>query len=206
MSIFKRLFGSKDPSEKAENLYQKGLKLTRQHHYKDAVPILEEAAKLNQTSAAIHAVLASSYSQIAGEYEGDEQAMNLWMNKATDTFRKAITLHRQHGGLNHTQLTTAMDLVTAVDRINMDKSQSPPKNTRRKIFKEFTTLKEAKNDWQSGAWDAIMRGTDIADMTSRIEKPKADAEEKAMCEVARKYSTTEWQLRAIIQEGENKKW
>ncbi|OHB67924.1 MAG: hypothetical protein A2Y77_03560 [Planctomycetes bacterium RBG_13_62_9] len=204
MSILEKLFGSNDPKKKAERFYQKGLQLTRQQHYREAIPLLEEAVRLDGASAPIHNVLAFSYSQVAGEYEGDEQSMNSWMSKATDTFKKALSLHRQHGGLNQTQVTTATDLVAAVERITMDKSQSPPEETRRKVFKEFTTLKEAKSGWQDQAW-AIIRGTgpEIAGDMNRV---KAEAEEKAMDTVVNKYHITEWQVRGILQEGANKNW
>lgn len=204
MSILERLFGSRDPGKRAERLYQKGLELTQQQHYREAVPILEEAATLNQTSARIHNVLAYSYSQVAGEHEGDEQSMDSWINKATETFKKAITLHRHHGGLDQTQITTATDMVAAVERISMTKSQSPPEDTRKEIFKEFIALKEANSDWQDQAW-AIIAGTG-PDVGADIRRVKAEAEQKATNAVVEKHDITEWQLRGIVQEGENKEW
>ncbi len=198
------LFGHKDPKKRAEHLYQKGLQLTRQEHYREAVPLLEEAIALDETSAPIHNVLAFSYSQVAGEYQRDEQSMNSLVNKAANTFKKALDLHRQHGGLNQTQITTAADLVAAVERITMEKSQSPPEETRKRVFKEFTELKEAKSGWQDQAW-AIIRGTgpDIAGDMNRV---KAEAEQEAMNTVVNKYHITERQVRGILQEGANKNW
>jgi hypothetical protein len=198
-------FGPKDPASKAERLYQKGLRLTREHRFQQAIPILEEAAMLNPVSASIHQVLGFSYSQVAGEYEGDEAAMNSWVNKAADTFWKAITLHREHGGLEQKQVTTAMEMVAAVDRINIGKSNTPPEDQRKTIFREYKSARESGFDFYAAAGD-IIRGSSLTDMFGSLQRHSGGAEDKAIAHAMKKFGVTERQLRAMIQEGENKNW
>jgi tetratricopeptide (TPR) repeat protein len=208
MSIAKTmqaLFGQKDPTSKAEKLYKKGMRLTRQQEYRQAVPLLEEAGRLDPMSAQIHQCLGYSYSRVAGEYEGDEATMNSWMNRAADTFWKAITLHRAHGGLEQKQLTTAMELVAAVDRIKISNSNTPLEEQRRKIFLEYKSKKDSTFDLHSAA-GAIIRGDSLTDMSASLRRHSNEAEDKAIAYAANKFNITERVLRAIIQEAENKRW
>jgi tetratricopeptide (TPR) repeat protein len=208
MSIFDKLrdaFGTKDPIKKAETLYQKGLKAAKAERFRDAISVLEEAAKLNSQSAPIHNILAFSYSRVAGEYEGDETAMASWMSKAANTFWKAITLHRQNGGLEQKQLTTAMELVAAVDRINIIQSNVPPEAERKKIFLEYKSKRESGFDLFAAAGD-IIRGDSLSGMFGSLQRHSGNAEDKAIEHVTRTFGLNERQVRAIMQEGENKKW
>jgi tetratricopeptide (TPR) repeat protein len=199
------MFGSKDPIKKAETLYQKGLKAVKAKRFRDAISALEEGAALNPQSAPIHNILAFAYSQVAGEYEHDEAAMNSWISKAADTFWKAITLHRQHGGLEPQQLTTAMGLVAAVDRIKMTQANVPPEEERKKIFLEYQSSKEARFDLFAAAAD-IGRGDSPSEMLGSLERHSGDAESKAIEHITKKFGIDERQLRAIMQEAETKGW
>jgi hypothetical protein len=194
----KDVFRPKDPASRAERGYKKGLRLTRQRHFHRAIPILEEAATLNPVSAPIHQVLGFSYSQVAGEYEGDEVAMNSWMGKAADTFWKAITLHREHGGLEEKQLSTAIEIVSAFDRIQMQRSNVPAKDQRMKAYAAYRSRDASGLDF-AGALHSFFNGRNLQASIS-------DAESRMLTEVADKFKISERQMSAIIQEGESNGW
>jgi tetratricopeptide (TPR) repeat protein len=208
VSILKKLqdtFGPKDPNKKAELLYQKSLELVKREKFREAVSLLEEASGLNPVSAPIHNILAFSYVRIADEYTGDEKSMNYWVNKSAEIFWKAIMLHREYGGLEPKQVSTAMEMVAAVDRINMEKSNTPQEKQRKSIFVEYKSKRESGFDFFSAAGD-IIRGNSLTDMYGSLRQHSSDAEGKAIAHVTTKFGISERQLRAIIQEGGNKKW
>jgi len=193
----------------AEKLYQKGLKFATQENFRQAIPVLEEAAALNPLSAPIHQVLAFSYSQVAGAYAADKAAMNSWVDKAADTFWKACTLHREHGGLEPTQLKRAIEFVAAVDRITMAKSNTPTEDQRKQIFRRYQSAKHSgSSSFESVAVDMI-RCDSVTDMFRTLqkhEKHDRGVGERAVDSVAAEFKITERQLQAIIQEAATKKW
>jgi tetratricopeptide (TPR) repeat protein len=206
MSILEKVrnaFGSKEPIKKAESLYQKGLKAIDTDQFGEAISALEEGAKLNPQSAPIHIILAFSYTGIAGEYESDEVALNSWMNKAADTYWKAITLHRQHGGLDEKQWTKAMEIVAMVDRIKITQSNVPPEEERKKIFFEYKSKMEFEFDPFAAMGD-IWRSDSLSSAYRSLQQHSGNAEDKAIQHLMSAFGINERQLRAIIQEGENK--
>jgi tetratricopeptide (TPR) repeat protein len=212
MALFEKIFGTKtdeignkDPKKKAEILYQKGLAAVKANRFREAIPILEEASKLNENSAPIHMLLALSYTRIAGDFENDEKTMYTWISKAADVYWKAIILHREYGGLDQKQLTTALEFVAAVDRIKMPQSNNLPEEQRKRIYLEYMSLKESKFDLSSVSRD-IMQGKNLKDMHDSLQHYSKNAENNSIERVTKSFGINERQIRAIIQEGQNKRW
>lgn len=212
MAFFEKIFGTKpleinnnDPKKKAETLYQKGLIAVKSNRFRDAIPLFEEASKLDENSAQIHILLALSYTRIAGEYESDENTMDAWIKKAADVYWKAIILHREYGGLDKQQLTTALEFVASVDRIKMSKTNNPPEEQRKRIFIEYMVLKDSGFDLLSVTGD-MLQGKNLKDMNNSLQHHSKNAENNAIERVTKSFGINERQIRAIIQEGQNKKW
>ena len=196
---------SNDPIKKAESLYQEGLNAVRAERFKDAVSLLEVAARLNPQSAPIHNILAFSYFRIGAENMGDEETINSLASKGADTWWRAITLHRQHGGLEPKQLTTAMEFVARVDGAKMRQANVPPEEERKKIFLEWKVRRESGFDFNAATGD-MLKGRDLLEMTQAFSRHSGNAESIAIEYVTKTFGLNERQLRAIVMEGANKKW
>ena len=198
---------AKDP----EKLYRHAVELFGQEKFRDAAEVLEETARLNPNSAPVHFTLGVTYSRIAGEYGSDEYKVRPWMKKSVDCFRKAVGLASQYGGLNEKQLSNARDVATAFDKIMEKESPSLPEDQRRKIFADFMETHDTE----------FLLGTNIAQefgaasrsptgglgaMMQSLNQNAAQADKATYAKVGKKYGIGEGQLRAIIEEGKDKKW
>lgn len=220
MGIFDKLFGrisgksgarrdtrTRDP----EQLYKRGVELFGQEKFREAAEVLEETTMLNPGSAPVRFTLGATYSRIAGEYGSDEEKVRPWAKKSTECFRKAVALAPQSGGLNEKQLSIARDAVAAFDRIMEEKSTSLAEDQKRKIFADFMETHDTE----------FLLGTNLAQeigaasrspsgglgaMMQSINRSGAQADAATYAKIGKKYGLSEGQLRAIVEEGKQKKW
>jgi len=220
MGIFTRLFGSgksekpgkgqcnysKDP----EKLYRDGLKQFGEGKFRDAAQNLEEVIKLNPTSAPAYFTLGATYSRIAGEYGSDENAIRPWIEKSAESFRKALRLASQYGGLNPKQIDTAKNVVTAFDRVVEKQTPSLPEEQRKKIYADFMETKDTELLLGTNlARDVMMasgRPGGLAQMMQSLNSNSAKANEAAAAKITNKYHVNRGQLMAIEEEGKKNKW
>ena len=214
MGIFDKLLGRKsEKSERAhqtaaedpEKLYRHAVELFGQEKFRDAAEILEETARLNPNSAPVHFTLGATYSRIAGEYGSDEEKVRPWMQKSRDCFKKAVDLATRSGGLNEEQLSIAHNAVTAIDRVTERDSPSLAEDQRRKIFADFMETHDTEfllgtNIAQKSA------GADLLAMGQILNRSAGQADAATYAKIGKKYGLGEGQLRAIVEEGKQKKW
>jgi tetratricopeptide (TPR) repeat protein len=106
----------KKHSVASEMSYDHAIELFGQGKFREALPVLEETAKLNPSSASVYFSLAATYSKIAGEYVNDEEKIEQLAKKARDCFKKSLELARTLGGLDDKQVMIARDFVAAFER------------------------------------------------------------------------------------------
>jgi transposase-like protein len=214
MGIFDKLLGRKsEKSERAhqtaakdpEKLYRHAVELFGQEKFRDAAEILEETARLNPNSAPVRFTLGATYSRIAGEYGSDEEKVRPWMQKSRDCFKKAVDLATRSGGLNEEQLSIARNAVTAIDRVTERDSPSLAEDQRRKIFADFMETHDTEfllgtNIAQKSA------GADLLAMGQIFNRSAGQADAATYAKIGKKYGLSEGQLRAIVEEGKQKKW
>jgi hypothetical protein len=199
--------GTKDPEE----LYKRALGLFGEQKFRDAATLLEETAELNPNSAPVYFTLGATYSRIAGEYGADEEKVHPWMKKSRDCFKRAVDLAATSGGLNEKQLCMARDVVIAFDRITEKDSPSVPEEQRRKIFADF--METHDTEFLLGTniareFEAASRSPSggLADMMQSFKRNAGQADAATYAKIGKKYSLSEGQLRAIVEEGKQKKW
>jgi hypothetical protein len=209
MSWWKNLFAGS--AKNPEQLYKHALELFGQQKFRDAAAVLEDTARLNPSSAPVHFTLGATYSRIAGEYGKDEEKVRPWAKKSRDCFKKAVNLAPTSGGLNEKQLSIARDVVTAFDRITERDSPSLPVEQRQKIFADFMETHDTEfllgtNLAQEIGTAARSPALGLGAMMQSINRSGQQADAATYSKIGRKYGLSEGQLRAIVEEGKQKKW
>ena len=194
-----------------EKLYKHGVELFGKEKFREAVSVLEEAARLSPSSAPVHFTLGVTYSRIAGEFGSDEEKVRPWVKKTRDCFKKALDLAARSGGLNEKQLSTARDAVTAFDRITERDSPSVPEAQRKKIFADFMETHDTEfllgtniaQEFRTASWSPT---GGLADMMQSLNRNAAQADAATYAKIGEKYGLSEGQLRTIVEEGKQQKW
>lgn len=197
----------------SKELFRDGLSLFNQEKFREAIPILENAVRIDPTFAPAQFTLGGAFSKVAGEYADDEDAIRIWANKSADAFRKSISLASLYGGLNEKQLTLAQKAVMTYERAEtaykiQREASLPPEGQRKQIYAEFMETKNA--ELLQGIdihylTEASKRG-ELAQIAQDLERDATEAEKKAIAKITKKYRITKEQLMAIAQEGEEQKW
>ena len=195
-----------------EKLYGQARELIQKEEFREAVPLLEAATRLNPKSAAVHFSLGYAYSQIGAEYREDEEAIRPWAEKSMNAFLKAIHLGRQHGGLTEEQVKIARDAAAAFHRVMRRDADELSEEKRKQIYADFVDTRDSElllgtnlaSEFQAASLGNPLAG--LAAMSKSLERNTAKAEKAAVAKISSKYGITEVQLMAIYQEGKQKKW
>jgi len=210
MSWFKSLFGG--GSQNPEEMYKQAVQLFGQNKFHDAVKLLEETARLNPGSAPVQFTLGATYSRIGAERPHDEDHARRWMLKSRDAFQKCLDLAPRSGGLNEKQLTTAREAVIAFDRVAAIGSPTRPEGERKRIFADFMETHDtefllgtniAQEFNQAAGGDP---GAGLVAMMQSLNRNAAQADAATYAKIGGKYHVSEGELRAIVDEGKQKKW
>jgi len=194
-------------SKKHSNQYASNTTSSKNPEKPYAAELLEEEARLNPSSASVHFSLGAEYSRIANEYGNDEESIRPWAKKSRDSFKKAVDLALSSGGLNEKQIAIAQGAVNTFDRIMERDSPSIPEDQRKKIFADFMETHDTEFLLGSNLLPELRKSAPgLGDMMQSIKRSGQQADATTYAIIAQKYELTEGQLRAIIEEGEQKKW
>lgn len=195
-----------------EKLHGQARELIQKEKFREAAPLLEAAARLNPKSAAVHFSLGYAYSQIGAEYREDEEAIRPWAEKSMAAFLKAIDLGRRHGGLTEEQVKIARDAAAAFHRVMRRDAAQPSEEKRKQIYADFVETRDSElllgtnlaSEFQAASLTDPLGG--LAAMSESLQRNAAKAEKAAVAQITCKYGISEVQVKAIYQEGKQKKW
>jgi hypothetical protein len=231
MNFWKRLFGEKVPSPSAqsgnkvpapaaptaEERYTEGTQLYREKQFRNAASVLEDAARLDPKSVAIHEALGAAYSGIAGEQPDDEETRRAWLKKAMGAFAKALSNADWYGGLRADRKVALREMLAAHARIvgsSPDREDGLgdsllPEEKRKRIYADFhqTIDDELQHTPIVTQIDQIRQTCrNTREFDEHFQRSCRQACSAAVPKIMGKYDISEDQLRSIDVEGKEKMW